>query len=82
MYPVFVDNLSKKAKVSDLRELLSRFSDVIEVTLVEGRHGFVNFQSAAEALDAIKELNGVRLLGRRLVVEASQELEKYLRSNF
>ena len=77
MYPVFVDNIPKDAEVSDLREIFSRFGDVLEVTIIAA-HGFVNFQSATEALDAIKKLNGVRFLGERLVVEASQELEKFL----
>ena len=79
MFPVFVDRIPKAAEVSDLRELFSRFGSIVDVTIISS-HGFVNFNNSSDAVDAIGHLNGFRFLGEKLVVEASQELEDYLKS--
>lgn len=77
MFPVFVDNIPNEAEVSDLRQLFSNFGDVLEVTIVS-THGFVNYKTTREALDAIRRLNGSILFGSKLIVEASQELLRHL----
>ena len=79
MFPVFVDKIPESAKVSDLRKLFSDFKSVADVAIVK-YHGFVTFHSASEALEAIKRLNGSRLNGSRVIVEASHELEEFIRS--
>ncbi len=79
MFPVFVDNIPKEAELTDLRELFCRFGPIIDVTIISS-HGFVNFKSSSDAVEAINRLNGFRFLGERLVVEASQELEDFLKS--
>jgi hypothetical protein len=52
-----------------------------KLVLCSSAHGFVNFSSASEAFEAIRHLNGFKLNGSRLVVEASQELEDFLAAN-
>ena len=79
MFPVFVHQIPKNFKTSDLRKLFCDYDSVLDISIVSN-YGFVNFGSASEALDAIEKLNGVRVHGGRLVVDASNELEEYVRS--
>lgn len=77
-YPVFVDNISNRAQIADLRHLFSRYGRVVEVTIISN-HGFVNFDSAEDALKAIDKLHGYSFFGHRLSVEVSKELSEFLR---
>ncbi len=78
MFPVFVNNIPKEAQISDLRSLFSKYGQVIEVTIFNNE-GFVNFKHHTDACEAIRSLNGTHLLGSSIEVEASQELEEYLK---
>ena len=77
MYPVFVDNIAKDVRTSDLRGVFNKHGDVVEVTIVSD-HGFVIFSTPDDALNAIKKVHGYELNGQRLKVDVSKELEDYL----
>ena len=80
MYPVFIENISDNAKTADLRSVFNRHGDVEEVTIVSD-HGFVTFAKVDDALEAIRKVDGQELLGKRLHVGLSKELEDHLSRN-
>ena len=80
MFPVFVDHIPSSADTSDLRKLFSSCGTVLDISIISS-YGFVNFEVASDALQAIERFNGYRLQGSRLSVDPSKELEDYVRSS-
>lgn len=78
-FPVFVDNIHPKVKVQDLRNLFGKYGKVKEVTIISS-HGFVNFFSADDAVNAIEHLSkGFIFFQKKLYVQASKELDDFLK---
>lgn len=66
---LFVGGLSRSTTAADLRDLFSRFGELVDAVVVQSRgFGFVSYQSAAAAEAATKEMNGADLDGQRLRV--------------
>lgn len=77
---LFVGNLDFSAQDDDLKELFAPFGSVISARVLMDRDtgkprgfGFVEFQSAKEALEAIQVLDGQDFRGRGLRVNEAQD---------
>ena len=77
-FPVFVDNIDENVKTKDLRKVFARAGLVKEVTIIS-HYGFVNFRSPDDAVVAIESCNNYILLGKKIKVEASEELTAFLK---
>jgi RNA recognition motif-containing protein len=67
---VYLGNLSYDITRDDLHEMLEQFGAVSEVNLVENKGiAFVRFELVEDAELAIKSLEGVDFLGRKLVLD-------------
>jgi hypothetical protein len=67
---VYVSQISRKAHARDLRDLFEKYGRImsIEVNNLNG-YGFVEFEDARDAADAIRDLDGQELMGKRLHVD-------------
>jgi hypothetical protein len=76
---LFVGGFGPSTTVADLRTFFSRFGEIVDVIIVPNRStgqsrgfGFVSYQSAAAADEAIKNMNGVELDGHPLRVNRAE----------
>jgi len=76
---LFVGGLGPSITATDLRGPFSRFGEIVEVVVVPNRStgqsrgfGFVSYQTAAAADQAMKEMNGVELDGQALRVNRAE----------
>lgn len=76
---LFVGGLSWDTTTEDLRQAFAKFGAVSDVAVVLDRatgrsrgFGFVTFESANDATEAIKAMNGAELDGRTLKVNAAE----------
>jgi len=76
---LFVGGLSWNTSSDDLRAAFSRFGPIQEATVIMDRttgrsrgFGFVSFENAAEAAEAVKTMNGAELDGRTLKVNNAE----------
>jgi len=77
-FPVFVDNIDEAVQTKDLRKIFTRCGLVKEVTIIS-HYGFVNFRSPDDAVKSIEQLNNSMFFGKKLKVEASEELDNFLK---
>jgi RNA recognition motif-containing protein len=70
---LYVGNFSYAATKEDLEELFTKFGEVKEIKIIEGRgFGFVEMSSPAEAEKAKESLNGSDFKGRTLRVDEAR----------
>jgi len=70
---LYVGNLSYNVTSEELREVFTRFGEVENVNVIEGKgFGFVEMSSQMEAENAKKELDGSAFKGRTIKVNAAQ----------
>jgi len=76
---LFVGGLSWGTTTEDLRSAFTRFGVIVDVTVIQDRatgrsrgFGFVTFQQAADAIEAVKHMNGSELDGRTLKVNNAE----------
>ncbi|KAF9945270.1 hypothetical protein BGZ70_003926 [Mortierella alpina] len=69
---VYVGHLSRDANEDDLRHLFNRRGRILGVTVKNG-FGFVEFENARDADDAVYEFKGKSFMGESLVVELARE---------
>ena len=81
---LFVGGFGPTTTVADLRTFFSRFGDLVEVIIIPNRStgqsrgfGYVSYQSAAAADEAIKGMNGVELDGHPLRVNRAEERSRF-----
>jgi len=77
---LFVGGFGNSTTVADLRTFFSRFGELVEVVIIPNRStgqsrgfGFVSYQSASAADEAIKGMNGVELDGHPLRVNRAED---------
>ncbi|NCC72094.1 MAG: RNA-binding protein [Sphingobacteriia bacterium] len=80
---IFVANLSFRFKDDQLRKIFEPYGEIESVRIITDRnsgrskgYGFVVMPSEEEADKAIKELNGLEVDGRALVVKVSEEKQE------
>jgi RNA recognition motif-containing protein len=76
---LFVANINRAVKAETLKALFSEFGNVVSVKIIEDRYtgeskgfGFVDMDSDASALDAIKKLTNAEFFGSKLVVSKAR----------
>ena len=85
---LYVGSLPYKISEAELKELFKEYGEVTSVKVITDKYsgksqgfGFVEMPNEVEARKAIKELNGVEVQGRNIIVnEAIERTER--RSNF
>jgi len=77
---LYIGNLSYDTTVQELRAEFQQYGQVRDVRLIMDREtgrargfGFVEYDTTAEAEEAIQRLNGVSLGGRNLIVKEAEE---------
>ncbi|MCX8071085.1 MAG: RNA-binding protein [Candidatus Binatia bacterium] len=80
---LYVGNLPFDATDADLQTLFSRVGQCESAAVIVDRYtgrsrgfGFVEMSSAAEAADAIQQLNGASFMGRNITVAEAREQNK------
>jgi len=76
---LFVGGLNWKTSDEGLRQAFERFGEIVEAKVISDREtgrsrgfGFVTFAEDAAAAQAIEEMNGSQLEGRRIQVNVAQ----------
>jgi RNA recognition motif-containing protein len=70
---LYVGNLNYSVKSEELKELFSKYGEIKEVNIIEGRgFGFVELSSPEEATKAKEELDGSEFKGRNLRVNEAR----------
>ncbi|PLX18072.1 MAG: RNA-binding protein [Candidatus Muiribacterium halophilum] len=87
---VYVGNLDYETTSNDLKDLFSKYGELVEVAKIpEKNYGFVKFSNQEKAVEAIKDLNNTKLNGRYIIVEKSdrsmgghnKQKKRYQRNN-
>ena len=80
---LFVGGLPYSTQQEEVRDLFAQYGEVTSATIVRDRFtnqsrgfGFVEMATEEAAADAIKNLNGTDLGGRKIVVNESRPQEK------
>jgi RNA recognition motif-containing protein len=80
---IYVGSLPFKMKEAELREIFEKYGEVSSAKIIIDKmtrqskgFGFVEMPDAAQAKDAISNLNGQEVMGRELVVNESQKTER------
>ncbi|KAF9942442.1 hypothetical protein BGZ67_001799 [Mortierella alpina] len=68
---VYVGHLARDANEDDLRQLFHRRGRILAVTVKNG-FGFVEFEKARDAEDAVYDLKGKSFMGESLVIELAR----------
>uniref|UniRef100_A0A671MZ31 RRM domain-containing protein n=1 Tax=Sinocyclocheilus anshuiensis TaxID=1608454 RepID=A0A671MZ31_9TELE len=68
MSRVYVGKLSYRAREKDVERFFKGYGKILEVDLKNG-YGFVEFDDPRDADDAVCDLNGKDLCGKRVIVE-------------
>uniref|UniRef100_A0A8C5PGX5 RNA-binding protein 14 n=1 Tax=Leptobrachium leishanense TaxID=445787 RepID=A0A8C5PGX5_9ANUR len=74
-WKIFVGNVSAACDVPELRKTFEEYGSVVECDIVKD-FAFVHMESESDAREAIKELNGKNLKGKRINVELSNKALK------
>eukprot|EP00013_Stygamoeba_regulata_P029081 CAMPEP_0177654886 /NCGR_PEP_ID=MMETSP0447-20121125/14606_1 /TAXON_ID=0 /ORGANISM="Stygamoeba regulata, Strain BSH-02190019" /LENGTH=234 /DNA_ID=CAMNT_0019158635 /DNA_START=83 /DNA_END=783 /DNA_ORIENTATION=+ len=68
---LYVGGLTPQVRERDIEDYFGRFGRIRDINL-RGVYGFVEFDDARDAEDALHDLNGTRLLGERIRIEFSK----------
>ncbi|XP_069500884.1 RNA-binding protein 14 [Ambystoma mexicanum] len=74
-WKVFVGNVSASCTPAELRAVFEAYGRVVECDIVKD-YAFVHMEKEAEVKEAIENLNGKELKGRRINVELSTKVQK------
>ena len=66
---VFLGNLPPDCRVADIEQFFEKFGRVRHVLIKQSKYGFAEFDTPRDAEDAVRELDGTRLLGSRITLE-------------
>lgn len=87
MTNIFVGNLAFKVTDEELKSLFAQFGQVKSAKVIKDKFtgesrgfGFIEMESASEAEQAISNLNGMDLEGRKIRVNAANPREERPRS--
>lgn len=70
-YKVFIGNIPYDCRENDIHHFFRGFGRIKEVVL-KNNYGFCEFLNYSDAKDAVRDLNGTRLLGVRVTVEMAR----------
>ncbi|KAI9496220.1 hypothetical protein BDB00DRAFT_136999 [Zychaea mexicana] len=69
---LFVGNLNRHVRERDIKDLFSKLGRLQDYEIVDD-FAFVEYEDARDAADAIKEFDGTRLEGDRIIVEYARK---------
>jgi len=76
---IYVGNLASDVTDDELRQAFEEHGEVSSATVLKDRYtgdsrgfGFVEMQSKAEAIEAIKQVDGKEIKGKRLIVNEAR----------
>jgi RNA recognition motif-containing protein len=76
---LYVGNLSKSVTEEDLKSIFSVYGNLSSTTVIKDRitrdskgFGFVEFQTGADGIKAMKELNSKEIQGKEIVVNEAR----------
>jgi cold-inducible RNA-binding protein len=76
---IYVGNLASNVTDDELRQTFEEYGEVSSATVLKDRYtgesrgfGFVEMQSKAEAIEAIKQVDGKEMNGKRLIVNEAR----------
>eukprot|EP00052_Salpingoeca_macrocollata_P020887 m.176791 g.176791 ORF g.176791 m.176791 type:complete len:188 (+) comp21390_c1_seq2:53-616(+) len=69
---VYVGKLPTRCHEKDLEDLFKKFGTIESVDLKNGGYGFVQFLDERDAADAVRDMDGFRFEGERLLVQHSR----------
>ncbi|KAM8946953.1 uncharacterized protein RCH25_050119 isoform 2-T2 [Pelodytes ibericus] len=79
-WKIFVGNVSSACDVSELRKMFQVYGRVVECDVVKD-YAFVHMERESDAREAIENLNGKELKGKRINVELSYKIQNPLESD-
>lgn len=79
---IYVGNIAREVSEDELRDAFHEFGEVTSATLLKDKYsgeprgfGFVEMPAKAEAIEAIKQMDGKELKGKRLIVNEAKPRE-------
>ncbi|XP_075044835.1 RNA-binding protein 14 isoform X2 [Mixophyes fleayi] len=79
-WKIFIGNVGSDCEVSEIRSMFEVYGRVVECDVVKD-YAFVHMERESEAKEAIENLNGKEIKGKRINVEMSNKTQKPLSSN-
>ena len=81
---IYVGNLERAVTDDELKELFTEFGEITSASVIRDKYtgesrgfGFVEMPAKAEAIEAIKQVDGREINGKRLIVnEARQKQDR------
>ena len=79
---VYISNLSKILNEEDIKEKFSKFGPIAEINIIKEPNnnesrgfGFITFENSKDAKEAVDEMNGYELKGKKINVDFSKRLK-------
>ena len=73
---VFIGGLSPRVRKKDIERFLIKYGRLREICIIKRKMAFVEFDNYRDADDAVYDLNGTELMGRRVAVEHVKNLPR------
>jgi RNA recognition motif-containing protein len=79
---IYVGNIAREVTEEELRTAFAEFGEVNTLTILKDKYtneprgfGFVEMPSKSEAIEAIKQMDGKEIKGKRLIVNEARQRE-------
>jgi RNA recognition motif-containing protein len=79
---IYVGNIAREVTEEELRTAFAEFGEVSTVTILKDKYtseprgfGFVEMPSKSEAIEAMKQMDGKEIKGKKLIVNEARQRE-------
>jgi RNA recognition motif-containing protein len=80
---IYVGNIAREVTEEELRAAFAEFGEVSTATILKDKYtneprgfGFVEMPSKSEAIEAMKQMDGKEIKGKRLIVNEARQREE------
>ena len=80
---IYVGNIAREVTEEELRAAFTEFGEVSTATILKDKYtneprgfGFVEMPSKSEAIEAMKQMDGKEIKGKRLIVNEARQREE------
>lgn len=80
---IYVGNIAREVTEEELRTAFAEFGEVSTTTILKDKYtneprgfGFVEMPSKSEAIEAMKQMNGREIKGKKLIVNEARQREE------